>query len=184
MKNIHKNIKENIIKFHINEFNLRNRKNDINDENQFKEDYWKELKKFSNSTSLEIKNENYISKIIETLEKEDLYWFYEILINDYYIFFINNNLNYNYDNRMLIKIESLKNMLSLLIKIKNEKYGDKIKEEEKEVKNDNNELKQKNKLREIANTIILIDDNLNIVINIFKINDKEDLFLKFILLLL
>lgn len=85
---------------------------------------------------------------------------------------------------MLIKIESLKNMLSLLIKIKNEKYGDKIKEEEKEVKNDNNELKQKNKLREIANTIILIDDNLNIVINIFKINDKEDLFLKFILLLL
>lgn len=73
MKNIHKNIKENIIKFHINEFNLRNRKNDINDENQFKEDYWKELKKFSNSTSLEIKNENYISKIIETLEKEDLY---------------------------------------------------------------------------------------------------------------
>ena len=174
-ENIQKKIKENIIKFHINEFNLRNRKNDINDENQFKEDYWKELKRFSNSTSLEIKNENYISKIIETLEEKDLYLFYEILINDYYIFFINNNLNYNYDNRKLIKIESVKNMLALLIKIKNEKYGDKIKEKEKEVKNDNNELKQKNKLREIANTINWIECYKEEIIIILKTYAKLDL---------
>jgi hypothetical protein len=33
-------------------------KNNSDDENKFEEEYWKELKRLSNSTNLEINNEN------------------------------------------------------------------------------------------------------------------------------
>ena len=163
-------INENISKFRINEFNLRINKINYSEED-IEEDYWKKLKRLSYSTSIEIKNENYISKIIKVLNEEDLYLFYEMLINDYYIFFINNNLNYNDSNSIFTNIVAIKKFLSLLIKIKNQKYGIQIVEQdEEEIK-----LKNRNKLIEISNTINWIECYKEEIIIILKIYAKLDL---------
>ena len=168
-ENIVKKINENINKFRINEFNLRIMKKDS--EEDMVNDYWKELKKCCNFTVIEIKNEIFISKIINKLTEDELNLFYEILINDYYIFFINNNLNYNDNNTISTNIESIKKMLSLLIEIKNEKYGNKIEEQNEQEIN----IKNKNKLKEIANTINWIECYKEEIIIILKIYAKLDL---------
>jgi len=171
-ENILKKIKENISEFRINEFNLRNRKKDSEEEdNDIVSNYWKKVNKYCNFTVLEIKREIFISKIINTLKEEELNIFYDMLIIDYYIFFINNNLNYIDNNSISINIVSIKKMLSLLIKIKNEKHGIKIKEQNgKEI-----QIKNKNKLKEIANTINWIECYKEEIIIILKIYAKFDL---------
>ena len=157
-ENIIKKINKNVIRFHMNEFNLRIKNNHLEEE-EIENNYWKELIRLCHLTTLEIKKENYISKIMEKLDEKDLYLFYEILINDYYIFFINNNLNYNFKNSKSLSIESIRRMLVLLIKTKNKKYGNKVEEKEEEEEEEENKikLKNKNKLREIANTINWIE---------------------------
>jgi len=168
-ENILKKMNENISKFRINEFSLRIMR--IDSEEDIVNNYWKNLKKYCNFTALEIKKEIFISKIIDKLKEEELNLFYEMLINDYYIFFINNNLNYNNNNSLSMNIVSIKKMLSLLIKTKNEKYGIRIKEQnEEEIK-----LKNKNKLKEIANTINWIECYKEEIIIILKIYAKLDL---------
>jgi len=136
-ENILKRINKNICNFRFNEFNLRIRR--IYSEKDIVNNYWKNLNKYCNFTVLEIKQENFISKIINKLNEEELNLFYEMLINDYYLFFIYNNLNYNDNKSISTNIVSIKKMLSLLIKIKNEKYRIEIKEQNVE------EIKLKNK---------------------------------------
>ena len=171
-EDIEKKINENISKFRINEFNLRIRKKDSEDSKEnIENDYWKELKKYCNFTVIEIKNEIFISKIINILKEEEINLFYEILINDYYIFFINNNLNFN---SISINMVSIKKMLSLLIKIRNQKYGIQIKEQ-KEQNEEEIKLNNKNKLKEIANTINWIECYKEEIIIILKIYAKLDL---------
>jgi len=160
IENIFKKISDNITKFRINEFNLRNRKN-ISDD--IENNYWKELKRFCNITIREIKKDSYISKIIEALNEEELELFYNILMNDYYILFINNNLYFNYKNSKnskQIDIDSIRKILALLIKLKNDKMEKQIKEEKvKDIKT---------KLREIANTINWLECYKNEIIIILK----------------
>ena len=62
-------------------------------------------------------------------------------------------------------------MLSLLIEIKNEKYGNKKEEENEQEIN----IKNKNKLKEIANTINWIECYKEEIIIILKIYEKLDL---------
>jgi len=161
IENIVQKISENVTKFRINEFNLRNRK-DISDDN-IENNYWKELKRYCNFTVREIKKDSYISKIIEALSEKELELFYDILINDYCILFINNNLYLNYKSskkNKQINIDSIRKMLSLLIKLKNDKIGNQIKEEGEE--------DIKNKLREVANTINWLECYKNEIIIILK----------------
>ena len=66
-------------------------------------------------------------------------------------------------------------MLALLVEIRNKKYGDKIIEKEKEEENNKNELKQRNKLKEIANTINWIECYKDEIIIILKTYAKLDL---------
>ena len=86
-KNIIQKVNEIIINnYRINELNYRNKKIN-NDDN-----YWKIIKRNCQSTSIEIKRDSLISKIIDQLKKKsEIILFFNCLIEDLYVFFIHNN---------------------------------------------------------------------------------------------
>ena len=156
--NILNKINRNIIfKFRINEFTLR--KEIINGETF--DNYWKVVKRYNNLTSMEIKDENLISTIINKLDKDNLPLFYDILLEDFCILFINNNLSFQYKDK--INILSLKNMLLFMIKLNNEKFKIEMKD-----CNDNH-------LISIANAINWVECYKMEIITILKIYSFLDL---------
>ena len=78
IKNISNKINEEIINnFKINEFTKFSKKDNDN--------YMKEIRRCSNLTSVIIKKEDFISKIIIKFDDNELSLFYDIFIDDYYI---------------------------------------------------------------------------------------------------
>ena len=118
-KNIIQKVNEIIINnYRINELNYRNKKIN-NDDN-----YWKIIKRNCQSTSIEIKRDSLISKIIDQLKKKsEIILFFNCLIEDLYVFFIHNNVNISNNN--ITNFESIIKFLKLIIE-KNNKIFEEI----------------------------------------------------------
>jgi len=155
IEKISKFVKNNVIfKFRNNEFNLR-----------FKSDeeldiYLENLKEYCNETTLELKKENFIAKINENINKEEIsIEIYDLLLDNYYTSFILNNLkiyiNSNQKNELKeqINIKSVKKMLLFMIDLNNKKLK---------------ELKE-SKIKTVANTINWLECYVNEISSLLKI---------------
>ena len=91
-----KKVREEVApKYFKNEDDLRR---NVNKDEQLVKDinnYKEELKRLNNVTNLEIENQEILNLIVKGYanSQEESYIFYDLLLNDYYTLFINNNIN-------------------------------------------------------------------------------------------
>ena len=119
-----KPIKDNIIKeYHKNENILRNVLEDEEIEHE-KEKYFKALNEFNYSVTNLINQETLLKKII-TFNKNENILLYNLLINDYFTIYINNNfkkktiIQNKYQEKLLDNINNNKRFLNLMVNLRN-----------------------------------------------------------------
>ena len=133
-----KSIKDNIIKgYNKNENILRNILDDEEIE-QEKQNYFKALNEFNNSVTNLINQEQLLKSILNLNKNENL--LYNLLINDYFTIYINNNfkkkknlIQNKYQEKLLDNINNNKRFLNLMVNLRDNiifSYLNKKKDEE------------------------------------------------------
>ena len=167
IENILNNIREKIIKdFKENELNFINNEGKNMEEN-YEKKYLKEIIRYSNLTKNIIQNDELIQKIYSKCTQEnEIVEFYDLLLNDYFIFIINDNdLDKN-------SVDNSKKFLNLIADLIDEKFSKRINENnDKEPINEN---KRENPIKTIANKINWIECYKGEIISLLKIYLRID----------
>ena len=104
-----KKIRDTIVpKYYKNEDDLRRNKNEGEQLEKDKNDYKEELRRLNYMANLEIENHEIINLIKKGYinNQDDLQYFYDLLLDDYYTFYINNNLTKANENNVDVNNEN------------------------------------------------------------------------------